>query len=129
MCDRDPLPHWSFGRVTLLGDAAHPMYPAGSNGASQAILDTRCVASLLAERKDAVTALKAYEAERLWVTAKIVQDNRVGGPERAIDVVEERAPDGVAHLDEVASHAELEAIVKGYSKMAGFDQTQVKRRN
>jgi 2-polyprenyl-6-methoxyphenol hydroxylase-like FAD-dependent oxidoreductase len=127
MCDRDPLPHWSFGRVTLLGDAAHPMYPVGSNGASQAILDARCVAPLLAETKDVVTALRAYEAARLSATAKIVQDNRSGGPERVIDVVEERAPDGFAHLDEVASYAEREAIVKGYSKMAGFDQTQVNR--
>ena len=94
MCDRDPLPHWSFGRVTLLGDAAHPMYPVGSNGASQAILDARCVARLLAETNDVVTALQAYEAARLPATAKIVQDNRAGGPERVIDVVEERAPDG-----------------------------------
>src|SRR5262252_4996835 len=127
MCDRDPLPRWSFGRVTLLGDAAHPMYPVGSNGASQAILDARCVASLLAKTQDVVTALKAYEAARLSVTAKIVQDNRSGGPERVIDVVEERAPDGFAHLDEVVSHAELAAIVKGYSQMAGFDQSQVNR--
>jgi 5-methylphenazine-1-carboxylate 1-monooxygenase len=125
MCDRDPLPHWTFGRVTLLGDAAHPMYPVGSNGASQAILDARCVAPLLAETKDAVTALQAYEAARLPATAKIVQDNHAGGPERVIDVVEERAPDGFAHLDEVASYAECETIVKGYSTMAGFDQTQV----
>lgn len=125
MCDRDPLPYWSFGRVTLLGDAAHPMYPVGSNGASQAILDARCVASLLAETEDVQAAFKAYEAARLRVTAKIVQDNRSGGPERIIDVVEGRAPDGFAHLDEIASHAELEAIVKGYSQMAGFDQAQV----
>lgn len=125
MCDRDPLPGWSFGRVTLLGDAAHPMYPVGSNGASQAILDARCLAPLLAETKDVVTALKAYEAERLQATARIVRDNRVGGPERVIDVVEERAPDGFVSLDQVASHAELETIVKGYSKLAGFDQTQV----
>jgi 5-methylphenazine-1-carboxylate 1-monooxygenase len=127
MCDRDPLPRWSFGRVTLLGDAAHPMYPVGSNGASQAILDARCVASLLAETTDVVSALKAYEAARLSVTAKIVQDNRTGGPERVIDVVEERAPNGFVHLDEVVSRAELEAIVKGYSKLAGFDQSQVNR--
>ncbi|MGH8071903.1 MAG: FAD-dependent monooxygenase [Candidatus Entotheonellia bacterium] len=127
MCDRDPLPHWSFGRVTLLGDAAHPMYPVGSNGASQAILDARCVAPLLAETQDVVTALQAYEAARLPVRAKIVQDNRAGGPERVIDVVEERAPDGFENLDEVASQAELAAIVKGYSTMAGFDQTQVNR--
>jgi 5-methylphenazine-1-carboxylate 1-monooxygenase len=69
------------------------MYPVGSNGASQALLDARCVAPLLAETKDVVTALKAYEAERLWATAQIVQDNRVGGPERVIDLVEERAPE------------------------------------
>jgi 2-polyprenyl-6-methoxyphenol hydroxylase-like FAD-dependent oxidoreductase len=127
MCDRDPLPHWSFGRVTLLGDAAHPMYPVGSNGASQAILGARCVAPLLAETTDIVTALQAYEAARLPATAQIVQDNRAGGPERVIDMVEERAPHGFAHLDEVASHAEREAIVKGYAKTAGFDPTQVNR--
>jgi hypothetical protein len=92
-----------------------------------AALDARCVAPLLAETRDVVTALTAYEAARLSVTAKIVQDNRSGGPERVIDVVEERAPNGVAHLDEVASHTDLEAIVKGYSKMAGFDQIQVNR--
>jgi len=127
MCDRDPLPQWSFGRVTLLGDAAHPMYPYGSNGASQAILDASCVASRLAEEEDVVKSLKAYEAERLSATAKIVRDNRIGGPERVIDVVEERAPNGFADLDEVVSRAELEAIVKGYSRTAGFDQTQVNR--
>lgn len=127
MCDRDPLPRWSFGRVTLLGDAAHPMYPVGSNGASQAILDVRCLAPLLAETPDVMTAFQAYEAARLPVTAQIVQDNRAGGPERVIDVVEERAPNGFAHLEEVASPAELAAIVKGYARLAGFDQTQVNR--
>jgi 5-methylphenazine-1-carboxylate 1-monooxygenase len=127
MCDRDPVPRWSFGRVTLLGDAAHPMYPMGSNGASQAILDARCVARLLAETGDVVAALKAYEAARLPTTAKIVHDNRSGGPERIIDLVEERAPDGFATLDAIASHAELESIVKGYARIAGFDQAQVNR--
>jgi 5-methylphenazine-1-carboxylate 1-monooxygenase len=127
MCDRDPLPHWSFDRVTLLGDAAHPMYPYGSNGASQAILDASRVASHLAETKNVVKSFEAYEAERLPVTAKIVRDNRIGGPERVIDVVEERAPGGFANLNEVVSRAELEAIVEGYSRMAGFDQTQVNR--
>lgn len=101
------------------------MYPAGSIGASQPILDARCVAALLAKTKDVVAALTAYEAERLWVTAQIVQDNCFGGPERVIDMAEEQAPDGFANLDEVASHAELEAIVTEYSKMAGFDQIQV----
>jgi 2-polyprenyl-6-methoxyphenol hydroxylase-like FAD-dependent oxidoreductase len=127
MCDRDPLPHWSFGRVTLLGDAAHPMYPVGSNGASQAILDARCLAQVLAEADDFVAALKAYEAVRLPATAKVVLDNRRGGPERIIDVVEQRAPDGFANLERVVGYAELEAIVKGYARMAGFDQAQVNR--
>jgi 5-methylphenazine-1-carboxylate 1-monooxygenase len=127
MCDRDPLPQWSFGRVTLLGDAAHPMYPVGSNGASQAILDARCVAQVLASSHDVAAALRAYEAARRPVTARIVEDNRCGGPERVIDMVEQRAPQGFACLDEVASRGELEAIVRGYAKLAGFDPTQVNR--
>jgi 2-polyprenyl-6-methoxyphenol hydroxylase-like FAD-dependent oxidoreductase len=127
MCDRDPLPRWSFGRVTLLGDAAHPMYPYGSNGASQAILDASSLAALLAGSRDVAAALRAYEAARLPTTARIVLDNRASGPERVIDLVDQRAPDGFAELDEVASHAELEAIVRGYSRTAGFDQAQVNR--
>jgi 2-polyprenyl-6-methoxyphenol hydroxylase-like FAD-dependent oxidoreductase len=103
------------------------MYPVGSNGASQAILDARCLASLLAETQDVVQALTAYDAARLPATAKLVQDNRVGGPERVIDLVEARAPNGFIHLDAVASAAELEAIIKGYATMAGFDPTQVNR--
>jgi len=122
MCDRDPIPNWSFGRVTLLGDAAHPMYPVGSNGASQAILDARCLASAFAEADDFGAALGAYEAARLPATAKVVQANRSGGPERIIDVVEERAPHGFTNLGDVVRHAELEAIVKGYAKTAGFER-------
>ena len=79
MCDRDPIPTWSFGSITLLGDAAHPMYPVGSNGASQAVLDARCLADLLAGASDVEAALKAYEAERQPVTAEIVHTNRQGG--------------------------------------------------
>ncbi len=94
MCDRDPLPRWSHGRVTLLGDAAHPMYPVGSNGASQAILDARCLADLLENADHPMQALWAYEQERLPPTAQIVRMNRSGGPEGVIDAVEQRAPDG-----------------------------------
>jgi 2-polyprenyl-6-methoxyphenol hydroxylase-like FAD-dependent oxidoreductase len=125
MCDRDPLPRWSFGRVTLLGDAAHPMYPVGSNGASQAIIDARCVASLLAEADDVATALNTYEAVRLPATANIVQSNRSGGSERVIDVIEERAPGGFSNLEDVVRPSELEAILQGYASMAGFNQAQV----
>jgi 2-polyprenyl-6-methoxyphenol hydroxylase-like FAD-dependent oxidoreductase len=119
MCDRDPLPWWTQGRVTLLGDAAHPMYPVGSNGASQAILDARVLAPLLASM-DAPAALAAYEAERLPKTADIVRLNRLGGPERVVDVVSERAPDGFSRLEDVISRDELAAIAKGYAATAGF---------
>jgi 2-polyprenyl-6-methoxyphenol hydroxylase-like FAD-dependent oxidoreductase len=127
LCDRDPLPRWSFGRATLLGDAAHPMYPVGSNGASQAVLDARALARHLASGTPVVEALAAYDAERRPMTAEIVLNNRKGGPERVIDVLEERAPDGFSDVDAVASHAEREAIVRGYASMAGFAREQVNR--
>jgi 2-polyprenyl-6-methoxyphenol hydroxylase-like FAD-dependent oxidoreductase len=127
MCDRDPVPRWSHGHVTLLGDAAHPMYPVGSNGASQAILDARCLADCLASAADPAAALAAYEAERLPKTAEIVRTNRLGGPERVIDVIEERAPDGFSDISEVASEEELTAIVRGYAQMAGFAREQVNK--
>ena len=128
MCDRDPLPRWSFGRATLLGDAAHPMYPVGSNGASQAVLDARALTRHLAAGSDLVAALAGYDAERRPMTAEIVLNNRKGGPERVIDVLEERAPDGFTDVDAVASHAEREAIVRGYASMAGFAREQVNAR-
>lgn len=128
MCDRDPLDRWSFGRVTLLGDAAHPMYPVGSNGASQAILDARCLAPLLADcGGDIEAALTAYDAERRPLTAEIVRTNRKGGPEQVIDLVEERAPDGFDNIDDVASHDELEAVVRGYASLAKFSQADVNK--
>ena len=122
MCDRDPLPRWSHGRVTLLGDAAHPMYPVGSNGASQAVLDARCLADRLV---DAEHPTAAYEQERLDATAQIVQMNRKGGPEGVIDAVEERAPDGFSNIEDVLSFEQRKAIVRGYASSAGFAQQQV----
>jgi 5-methylphenazine-1-carboxylate 1-monooxygenase len=125
MADRDPLSRWSHGRVTLLGDAAHAMYPVGSNGASQAILDARSLADLLVSSEHARHALHAYEAERLPKTAEIVRNNRQGGPEGVIDEVERRAPNGFDDIDALLSHAEREAIVKGYAKLAGFAKEQL----
>ena len=119
MCDRDPLPFWTQGRVTLMGDAAHPMYPVGSNGASQAVLDARCLADLLASQAPEA-ALAAYAAERLPKTAEIVRANRKGGPERVVDEVSARAPDGFARLEDVISREELAAIAGGYAQIAGF---------
>jgi 2-polyprenyl-6-methoxyphenol hydroxylase-like FAD-dependent oxidoreductase len=127
-CDRDPLPRWSFGRVTLLGDAAHPMYPTGSNGASQSIVDAQCLARCLGTAASVAEALAAYDGERRPATAKVVAANRTGGPEGVIDVVAERAPGGFDDIDAVASHAEREAIVRGYASMAGYAREQVNRR-
>ena len=123
MCDRDPLPHWSRGRVTLLGDAAHAMYPVGSNGASQAVLDARSLADALAALP-AKEALAAYEADRLPKTAAICASNRTGGPERVIDVFGQLAPKGFARAEDVIPHAEIEGIVRGYAKLAGFAAPQ-----
>jgi len=127
-CDRDPVPHWTFGRTTLLGDAAHPMYPVGSNGASQAILDAQSLAECLMASASVTEALAAYEAKRRPVTTEIVKTNRRGGPEGVIDLVEALAPDGFDDLDAVVSYAEREAIVRGYASMAGFAVEQVNRR-
>lgn len=125
MCDRDPLARWTDGRVTLMGDAAHPMYPVGSNGASQAILDAVSLTQHLVAR--GVPGLVAYDEERRGATAEIVRLNRKGGPERVIDLVEERAPDGFGDLDDVATPEELRAIVGDYQKLAGFTREQVNR--
>jgi 2-polyprenyl-6-methoxyphenol hydroxylase-like FAD-dependent oxidoreductase len=119
-CDRDPLPRWSFGRVTLLGDAAHPMYPVGSNGASQAILDARCLAGHLGAGGTIEAALSGYEAERRPATSAIVLANRRGGPEAVIDMIEARAPNGFDDIDTVASYEERKCLVRGYASMAGF---------
>ena len=127
MCDRDPLPRWSFGRVTLLGDAAHPMYPVGSNGASQAILDARALADRLQSAEHPYQALWAYEQERLPMTAQLIRMNRKGGPEGVIDAVEALAPDGFTDIDGVLSHEQRMAIVRGYASTAGFAQAQVNR--
>ena len=119
MCDRDPLPWWTTGRVTLLGDAAHPMYPVGSNGASQAVLDARCLADALAAHPPA-EALAAYEADRLPKTAAICTSNRSGGPERVLDVFGQLAPKGFSRIEDVIPPGEIEGIVRGYATLAGF---------
>jgi 5-methylphenazine-1-carboxylate 1-monooxygenase len=121
MVDRDPLRTWNFGRVTLLGDAAHPMYPVGGNGASQAIIDARVLARELALQPSIEAAVAAYDATRRPATAAVVLANRQKGPERGLDIVEERAPDGFTNLDEVISQHELAEIASAYKRTAGFD--------
>lgn len=122
MADRDPLPRWTFGRTTLLGDAAHPMYPVGSNGASQSILDARCISDLLANSEHPRAALWAYEKKRLPITAEVVANNRNGGPEGVIDEVEKRAPAGFQDIEDVMSYDERKQTVQGYAAKAGFEK-------
>lgn len=127
MCDRDPLPQWTDGRVTLLGDAAHPMYPMGSNGAGQAVLDAESLARHLAGGADPVEALRGYQDERLPPTSDVVLRNRIGGPESVIDEVERRAPDGFERLDDVMDAAELESVLSSYATASGASREQVNR--
>ncbi|MDP3854103.1 flavin-dependent oxidoreductase [Phenylobacterium sp.] len=128
MVDRDPLDRWTFGRLTLLGDAAHPMYPIGSNGASQAVLDARTLAYELATRTSVDAALAAYEAARRPPTSAIVLANRGNGPEQVMQLAEDRAPDGFADVHEVLSRDELETAAETYKKMAGFDREALNSR-
>ena len=120
LVDRDPVDRWTFGRVTLMGDAAHPMYPIGSNGASQAILDARTLAREFLAKGTTVAALEAYEAERRPATAELVMLNRRNGPEQVMQLVEERAPDGFNVVTDVLSQTELEDIANTYKRVAGF---------
>jgi len=129
MSDRDPLPQWSFGRISLLGDAAHPMYPIGSNGASQAILDAECLTECLQRNDYVAAALKEYEAVRLPATANIVLQNRKMGPEEVMQIVEERAPNGFDNLHDIISPEELNAVSARYKKIAGFEREALNQKH
>jgi 2-polyprenyl-6-methoxyphenol hydroxylase-like FAD-dependent oxidoreductase len=120
LVDRDPIPQWTFGRTTLMGDAAHPMYPIGSNGASQAILDARVITREILAQGATHAALAAYEAERRPATTDLVMLNRRNGPEQVMQLVEERAPDGFGVVTDVLSLQELEEIAANYKRVAGF---------
>ncbi|HVZ14835.1 MAG TPA: flavin-dependent oxidoreductase [Bauldia sp.] len=128
MVDRDPLDRWTFGRMTLAGDAAHPMYPIGSNGASQAILDARVLARAIQTHGETPAALAAYETERRPATARIVATNRRNGPDHVMQIVEERAPDGFSDIEAVMPLAEREAIAADYKRIAGFDRDTLNAR-
>ena len=137
MCDRDPVDRWSFGRFTLLGDAAHAMYPIGSNGATQAIIDADTLASILAETMTADSnatwrergvieqALTRYQDVRLPATARIVMANRANGPDHVLELAHQRAPDGFADVYDVIPKEELESIGAAYKAVAGFEKEAV----
>lgn len=114
--------------MTLLGDAAHPMYPIGSNGASQAILDARVLAREIRDKGATPEALTAYGAERRAATTPIVLANRQMGPERVMQFVEERAPNGFASVSEVLTREELKSVALTYKRMAGFSIEELNAR-
>lgn len=120
MVDRDALPQWTFGRTTLVGDAAHAMYPNGSNGGSQATLDARTLAFHLGTNRPVEEALRLYEADRRPATAALLEQTRQAGPERVMVLAAERAPEGFAHIHDVIGAAELEAVATAYKQAAGF---------
>lgn len=128
MVDRDPLPWWGSGGITLLGDAAHPMYPVGANGASQAILDARVLARELALAPTPEAALAAYEAQRRPATAAVVLANREAGPEKCMELAEARAPGGFSRVEDVFAPGELQELTASYKRLAGFDPAALNTR-
>ena len=127
MVDKDPLARWTHGRVTLLGDAAHPMVPRGSNGAGQAIVDARALAEELAQA-EAPPALAAYEAKRLEPTSNVVLENRRNPPDAILREIYERTGDKpFGRVDEVISPAELREISEHYKRVAGYDRDALKQ--
>jgi 2-polyprenyl-6-methoxyphenol hydroxylase-like FAD-dependent oxidoreductase len=126
MVDRDPVGRWTFGRATLAGDAAHPMYPRGSNGAAQAVIDARVLADCLARDVDPRSALKAYEAARREATSKVVRANRENPPDVINIKVEELVGDKpFANLDDYITQDELRALSENYKRIAGFSVADI----
>ncbi len=128
MADRDPLQRWTFGRATLLGDAAHPMYPSGSNGAAQAIIDARVLAASLADEDGIEGALQRYERNRRPQTARIVRANRTFAAEHMLRLVDERCPPDAENIQDYVSEAEIAKISASYKRLAGFDPTELNAR-
>ena len=121
MVDREPLPQWTIGTVTLLGDAAHPTYPTGSNGVTQAIIDARTLADCLAAIDDPREALCAYDHHRRPTLTRIQTSNRTMGPERVITLAHQRAPQGFTNIHDIISQQELTQIVTDYATLIGLD--------
>ena len=127
--DRDPVDRWTFGCVTLLGDAAHPMYPRGGNGGAQAILDAETLARLLDGMNDPAAALRAYEDERLKVTSEIVLTNRDQPPDHIIETVEAlTGGEPFDRIEDVIDLSELQAISERYQSIAGYSLEAVAQR-
>jgi 5-methylphenazine-1-carboxylate 1-monooxygenase len=130
MVDRDPLDRWTFGRITLLGDAAHPMFPRGGNGAAQSILDALFLSQRMAEHAgDLASALLPYESERRPATSGVVLQNRVAPPNIIVDTVEKMSGGKpFARIEDVIAPAELRKLFENYQKIAGYHVDMVGKR-
>jgi 2-polyprenyl-6-methoxyphenol hydroxylase-like FAD-dependent oxidoreductase len=126
--DRDPIPRWSFSRVTLIGDAAHPMQPVGAQAGSQAVVDGRVLAASLLASADPVQALMRYQDQRIAAMNDMIIRNRNLGLEAVLQMAEERAPDGFSKITDVLSQDELETTASSFKKAAGFDLETVNSR-
>ena len=126
LVDKDPVAQWTFGRITFMSDAAHPMYLSGSNGSAQALIDACTLADQLAQNADPLAALKSYELFRLEPTATIVRTNRATPPEFIIMQADELSGgQPFRHIDDLISQAELKAISDNYAKIATFSREAV----
>lgn len=120
MIDRDPVPTWVDGRVALLGDAAHVMYPVGSNGASQAIVDARVLGAALVDHGVQAEALRVYDDKLCADISALVLRNRGAGPFGLLGLVDERCGGVFDDIDQVIPPAEREAYMARYKAAAGF---------
>ncbi|MEO0411129.1 MAG: flavin-dependent oxidoreductase [Pseudomonadota bacterium] len=118
--DRDPIERWTFGRVALLGDAAHPLIPVSSSGAVQAILDGRALAYALATQPDAPSGLKAYEADRLPTANATVRSSRENGPDEVLEIVHQRCPPGTTDVHAHVPLSELQTVIDTFKERTGF---------
>lgn len=118
--DRDPLDQWTFERVTLLGDAAHPLIPVSSSGAVQAIIDGRALAYALATHENPEEGLQAYESDRLETANATVRASRANGPDKVLEIVKARCPEGTDNIHDYVPQAELQSVIDEFKEKTGF---------
>jgi 2-polyprenyl-6-methoxyphenol hydroxylase-like FAD-dependent oxidoreductase len=127
MIDRDPVPTWQDGPVALMGDAAHAMYPTGSNGASQAIVDARVLGACLVEHGVSADALAAYDAKLCAPMSQLILRNRGAGPFGLLNLVDERCGGAFDNIDDVIPPEERAVFMAGYKSAAGLAIEQLNR--
>ena len=118
--DRDPLDQWTFDRVTLIGDAAHPLIPVSSSGAVHAIIDGRALAYAIGNSDDPVQGLKDYEADRLEKANKVVIASRNNGPDEVLEVVRNECDEEIDDIYQQIDRSRIESIITNFKELSGF---------